>query len=325
MLSCCSPLEEIKENGINIDEFRHLAECNGARIVKYVTGGGDLNEFRGTIKTSSMSSSETRALVVSYSRKEFEQTGDGHFSPIGGYCETEDAVLILDVARFKYPAHWVKVETLWKAMQRLDPSTGNPRGYMVLEPSRISTSVLFTIRTHFQDWKIFSDFFETLGSATHKKGSCCSNPLALEGNNQHERSVNCFFQMMPIEVSNALATYEDAFSYGHLPYRPRDHELAMETLQKEVELLEVYQIVKTVLAKIGKPNQNVFLSSVLFLAFPQPEKFICAFEKHNMLQDISHCSPLLQNEIQLLTRQIVIMMESSKETTDCKKCSRKKY
>jgi hypothetical protein len=28
--------------------------------------------------------------------------GDGHFSPIGGYCVERDAVLIMDVARFKY-------------------------------------------------------------------------------------------------------------------------------------------------------------------------------------------------------------------------------
>ena len=35
------------------------------------------------------------------------QTGDGHFSPIGGYDAASDQVLLLDVARFKYPPHWV--------------------------------------------------------------------------------------------------------------------------------------------------------------------------------------------------------------------------
>lgn len=34
------------------------------------------------------------ALAMSYSRKTLGQTGDGHFSPIGGFCEEEDMVSI---------------------------------------------------------------------------------------------------------------------------------------------------------------------------------------------------------------------------------------
>ena len=51
-------------------------------------------------------------------------TGDGHFSPVGGYHPEKDLVLILDTARFKYPPHWVKLSTLCDAMRALDPSTG---------------------------------------------------------------------------------------------------------------------------------------------------------------------------------------------------------
>jgi hypothetical protein len=35
-------------------------------------------------------------VQVSYTRKAFGQTGDGHFSPIGGYHSARDLVLILD-------------------------------------------------------------------------------------------------------------------------------------------------------------------------------------------------------------------------------------
>ena len=34
------------------------------------------------------------------------QTGDGHFSPVAGYHAGTDSVLVLDVARFKYPPYW---------------------------------------------------------------------------------------------------------------------------------------------------------------------------------------------------------------------------
>ena len=47
-------------------------------------------------------------LVVSYSRRTFSQTGDGHFSPVGGYHKERDLVLILDVARFKCVACCVR-------------------------------------------------------------------------------------------------------------------------------------------------------------------------------------------------------------------------
>lgn len=38
-------------------------------------------------------------VQVSYTRKAFGQTGDGHFSPIGGYHSARDLVLILDTVR----------------------------------------------------------------------------------------------------------------------------------------------------------------------------------------------------------------------------------
>lgn len=57
------------------------------------------------------------------------QTGTGHFSPIGGYHAGRDMALILDVARFKYPPHWVPLTLLWEAMNTIDEATGCPRGY----------------------------------------------------------------------------------------------------------------------------------------------------------------------------------------------------
>lgn len=35
-------------------------------------------------------------MIVNYSRRTFQQTGDGHFSPVGGYHEGRDLALILD-------------------------------------------------------------------------------------------------------------------------------------------------------------------------------------------------------------------------------------
>ncbi len=50
--------------------------------------------------------------MANISRKVLSQTGDGHFTPIGGYHEKTDKVLLFDTARFKYPPHWVDIELL---------------------------------------------------------------------------------------------------------------------------------------------------------------------------------------------------------------------
>eukprot|EP00965_Chrysotila_dentata_P129896 4293715-Pleurochrysis_carterae.AAC.1 len=44
---------------------------------------------------------------------------------IGGYDAASEMVLILDVARFKYPPHWAPLHDVWNAMCALDTSTGD--------------------------------------------------------------------------------------------------------------------------------------------------------------------------------------------------------
>eukprot|EP00606_Chrysophyceae_sp_TOSAG23-5_P000794 GSChrysophyteH2.ASY1.ANO1.1478.1 assembled CDS len=71
-------------------------------------------------------------MIVSYDRRTLNQTGTGHFSPIGGYCEARDMVLIMDVARFKLPAHWTPLPLLLQAMREVDVDSGQPRGCLML-------------------------------------------------------------------------------------------------------------------------------------------------------------------------------------------------
>lgn len=79
---------------------------------------------------------EKSVIVASYGRKVLGQTGDGHFSPLAAYHAATDRALILDVARFKYPPHWVSLPLLFTAMRAVDASTGGPRGYLRLRAVR---------------------------------------------------------------------------------------------------------------------------------------------------------------------------------------------
>jgi len=133
MLVCCKSLDEVKGSGINLEEFTCLGKCNGAKVIKK-RPDDDVNTLEAFRKDviEFCQKSEGGFIVVSYSRKILNQTGDGHFSPIAGYCAETDRLLILDVARFKYPPHWCPVEVMYEALKPIDKDTGKSRGWCLL-------------------------------------------------------------------------------------------------------------------------------------------------------------------------------------------------
>ncbi len=129
LLDCCVQLATAKESGIVMDDFACLARCNGAEARISRTDAASPDDWRDALEHAAKAEA---VLVASYDRAVLGQTGSGHFSPIGGYHRGKDLVLILDVARFKYPPHWVPAEALWRAMNTLDPATGRARGWISL-------------------------------------------------------------------------------------------------------------------------------------------------------------------------------------------------
>ena len=137
---CGHSLEKVKRDGMDFDEFESLARCHGIRIlahknyVKNHTESCDrnLSQFRSYVSSVCSSDKSESFIVANFSRRVLGQTGDGHFSPIGGYHKEKDLVLIMDVARFKYPPFWVPLEHLWKSMAVDDAKTNSPRGYFIL-------------------------------------------------------------------------------------------------------------------------------------------------------------------------------------------------
>jgi len=139
-LGCCATPEDVRESGLSFDMFRCLAGCNGADVVARRAPEATqalqvqetfVEDFRRAVRAISRSQ-DRECLVVCYSRESLGQTGAGHFSPIGGYHEASDSVLIMDVARFKYPPHWAPLRDVAQGMLKVDPDTGKPRGFLQL-------------------------------------------------------------------------------------------------------------------------------------------------------------------------------------------------
>jgi glutathione gamma-glutamylcysteinyltransferase len=172
LLDCCTPLEYIVKNGITMQELDCLAQCNGLSTKPVRVCATDVDSFRDMlIGMCQQPDPVSEYIVVNYNRKVLGQTGTGHFSPIAAYDATTDMALILDVARFKYPPHWVKLETLVEAMTSADLSTLQPRGYITLrrETDTYEAIVFTTIGTaeitpdvwdHLHHW-VSGDFVPT--------------------------------------------------------------------------------------------------------------------------------------------------------------------
>ncbi|MFZ1429097.1 MAG: phytochelatin synthase family protein [Geminicoccaceae bacterium] len=62
-----------------------------------------------------------------------DNRGGGHFSPLAAYHVPTDSLLVLDVARYKYPPFWADADLLWAAMATPDSSSGQNRGYIVVQ------------------------------------------------------------------------------------------------------------------------------------------------------------------------------------------------
>ncbi|KAF9428275.1 hypothetical protein BGZ94_002906 [Podila epigama] len=129
LLECCAPAEQVKAKGITFNQFACLSKCHCDVQVRRANQVS-LEQFKRDLEM--VCSRDDIHMVVSFSRKALGQTGDGHFSPIGGYVPEAGMVLVLDTARFKYPSYFVSVEKLWKSLFPIDVETGASRGYFLL-------------------------------------------------------------------------------------------------------------------------------------------------------------------------------------------------
>lgn len=154
VLSCLDP-----KPGMSLHEFGRTAMCNGTWVQAYHPqeeqqrnslqtqfSGCEKHDHASQVKFASettfraaLKASVRRSgliLVVNHSRPALDQTGDGHYSPVAGLDESTDKALVMDVARFKYPAFWVPVSKLYQSLQWLDPEISRMRGFLLISRTR---------------------------------------------------------------------------------------------------------------------------------------------------------------------------------------------
>ena len=71
-------------------------------------------------------------VLANYYRASLGQVGGGHWSALAAYDVKTDSVLILDVAKYKYPPVWVGTSTLLTAIATLDTTSNKSRGLVIV-------------------------------------------------------------------------------------------------------------------------------------------------------------------------------------------------
>lgn len=101
--------------GLTLDEIADLAKASSTRRVDVLR---DLTpeHFHAILRDTN---NPKRRYIANFSRQQIFGAGVGHVSPIGGYLEAEDLVLVLDVNE-KFGPWLVERSRLFRAVDTLD-------------------------------------------------------------------------------------------------------------------------------------------------------------------------------------------------------------
>ena len=122
--------ERVRREGMTLAQLHGWSSDHGLVVRRFHGDQLSLEQFRQLLQGGLRDRRDR--LVVNYLRSGIGQKGSGHISPIAAYDSRSDRVLILDVARYRYPAVWVKAEALWRAMGEVDQDSGKSRGLLSL-------------------------------------------------------------------------------------------------------------------------------------------------------------------------------------------------
>ena len=122
------PQAEVLKQGITLTQLAKMLQAYGLDAKPYFANEVNVEKFRTILKDAILNQN---FILVNFLRTGLQEKGGGHISPLAAYDKHTDQFLLLDVARYKYPAYWVKTEDLWKGVNTLDDKLY--RGFVIID------------------------------------------------------------------------------------------------------------------------------------------------------------------------------------------------
>lgn len=124
------PYAQVEHEGLTLAQLGQFLSNLGVQAEIHYADELTVDELR-QIAENAIADPDSR-LIVNYSRRPIGQDGDGHISPVGAYHAESDSLLVLDVAKYKYPPIWLTLEEMLTAMQAEDSESKRSRGLVVV-------------------------------------------------------------------------------------------------------------------------------------------------------------------------------------------------
>jgi glutathione gamma-glutamylcysteinyltransferase len=239
--------------GITMARLACLARCNGA-VSKHIHASNQLDcdgslaaLRRDVLEATRLNSTEFKChLIASYSRSVLGQTGDGHFSPIGGYHPESDSVLLLDVARFKYPPHWIRLQDLHRAMLEIDPDTGKSRGWISLSSQHNIRPLFFLLLNQQNDWSGLAQFLQEEMTSVVSCSLCDSDDEKMMSKkqvieNNRQEFVGAFSAQISSKFILGISSYVKEYGVNYIT---PDYEDSVMQLLSELRSTAMFTLVQ---------------------------------------------------------------------------------
>lgn len=122
--------QTVLEMGMTREE---MAETLSHEGVKAISIAGDTFSEEGlrTLLKKALAD-DGQFVLANYYRGTLGQVGGGHWSALAAYDAQSDSVLILDVAKYKYPPAWVSISLLRQAIATTDRTSNKARGLVIV-------------------------------------------------------------------------------------------------------------------------------------------------------------------------------------------------
>lgn len=126
--------ETVSKEGMTLDQLATVLVQFPVDVEKISGDALDAPQLRELLKKHLRE--QDRFVLFNFNRRFIGEVGGGHWSPLAAYHEASDSVLLMDVARYKYPPVWVPLADLLQAAQDPDSVSGKARGLLVVTKKR---------------------------------------------------------------------------------------------------------------------------------------------------------------------------------------------